>query len=163
MTILFRKWRRLPVVIALAATTFAAHAVVQVKTLGGGPNQSGLSRSGSANGPTLNYAKYNTPSALALDSDGNLYVADRGNNKIRKITKPAAGDSVTSTFASRLPAPVGVAVDASNNVYVVTQGDGKLRKFSSKGVLLQTSPGLVSPTGIALGTDGDAYVTEVSG
>ncbi len=163
MNTLFHKWRGLQVAVAIAATTFAAYGAVEVKTLGGGPNLLGPARSGMANGDTLTIAKFNNPSAVAIDTNGNLYIADRGNNKVRKITRPGAADSLTSTFASRLPAPVGVAVDASNRVYVVTAGDGKLRVFSSEGSLLRTVSGLMKPTALALGPDGNVYITELVG
>src|SRR5689334_3841813 len=117
MKIFFRRWRGLHVAMTLAAATLVTEAAVQVKTLGGGPNQTSPSRSGSANGNTLNNAKFNNPFSIAIDTNGNLYVADKANNKIRKITKPGSADSLTSTFASRLPGAVGVAVDASNFVY----------------------------------------------
>src|SRR5688572_19482136 len=158
MKTLFRKWRGLPVAIALAASTLAAHAAVQVKTLGGGPNQTSPSRSGSANGDTFRHAKFNNPYSIAIDTNGNLYVADKSNNKVRKITKPGAADSLTSTFASRLPGAVGVAVDSSNLIYVITQNDGRLRVFTSGGTLVRTVSGLVKPTALALDGNGNVYV-----
>ena len=167
MNIMFRKWRGSGIcrmALAVAVSALAVHADVQVKTLGGGPNQTSNARNGFANGDTLNNAKFNSPFAVAADTNGNLYVADRGNNKVRKISKAGAADSVTATFASRLAAPVGVAVDRSNYVYVVTQGDGKLRKYTSAGVLAQPPVGgLVSPTALAVGANGEVYVSELRG
>jgi sugar lactone lactonase YvrE len=163
MKTLFHKWRGLHIATAIAATTFAVHGDVTVSTLGGGPNQFSTSRSGGVNGNTLTTAKFNNPSAVAIDSSGNLFIADRGNNKVRKITQPGTGDSFTSTFASRLPGPVGVAVDASNSIYVVTFNDGKLRVFNSAGSLLRTVRGLLKPTALAVGADGTVYVTEQVG
>jgi PA14 domain/NHL repeat len=62
-------------------------------------------------------ALFNLPRGLAVDSKGNLIVADAGNDKIRKITP----QRVTSSFAERVPAPIGVAVDSQDNVYAVTE------------------------------------------
>ena len=163
MKTLFRNWLGLHAGVAIAISTLAAQGVVQVKTLGGGPNQTSPARSGATDGDTLLNAKFNGPFAVATDHSGNVYVADRNNGKIRKISKPGSADSVTSTFLSRLASPVGVAVDRSNNVYVVTQRDGKLRKFSSNGSLLLTIGGLVAPTALALDASDNAYVTELRG
>lgn len=62
-------------------------------------------------------ALFNLPRGLAVDSKGNLIVADAGNDKIRKITP----QRVTSSFAERVPTPIGVAVDSQDNVYAVTE------------------------------------------
>ena len=163
MKTLFRKWRGLTVACAIAAAPLVAHAVVQVQSLGGGPNETSPARSGFANGPTLANAKFNNPYGVALDTFGNLYIADRDNGKIRRISKPGASESVTTTFAAGLPQPVGVVVDRSNYVYVVTQRDGKLRKFNGNGLLLQTIPGLRAPTALALAADGSVFITELGG
>ena len=166
MKTLFREWRGSRVcglAVAIAISTLTAQAVVQIKTLGGGPNQASPARAGANNGDTLNFAKFNGPFAVAADASGNLYVADRNNGKVRKITKPGSADSLTTTFASRLRAPVGVAVDGSNVVYVITQIDGRLRKFSSNGALLETVSGLFNPTALALDGAGNVYVTELAG
>jgi sugar lactone lactonase YvrE len=78
---------------------------------------------GFANG-SLFGAKFSDPLQIAMDSHGNIYVADNGNNAIRLVSTSgstvstlvgAAGDSpaVTQTLSS----PTGVAVDGSGNVY----------------------------------------------
>jgi len=149
--------------VAIAISTLTAQAVVQVKTLGGGPNQASPARTGANDGDTLAFAKFNGPFGVATDTSGDLYVADRNNGKIRKISRPGTAGSLTSTFVSRLRAPVGVAVDGSNVVYVITQLDGRLRKYSSTGALLETVSGLINPTALALDGAGNVYVTELGG
>lgn len=62
-------------------------------------------------------ALFNIPRGLAVDSKGNLFVADAGNDKIRKITP----QKVISSFAERVPAPIGVAVDSQDNIFAVTE------------------------------------------
>lgn len=99
---------------------------------------SGSGMLGSADGSSST-ASYNNPGGMAFDSVGNLYVADTGNNKIRKITTDGvvttlAGSGVqgsmdgTGTVASFYE-PCSVAVDASGNVYVADAGNGKIRKI----------------------------------
>src|SRR5471030_2849229 len=73
-------------------------------------------------------AQFNTPSGVAIDSAGNLYVADTGNNAIRKLTPEGvvstlAGDGVAGFrdgkgAAARFNGPLGVAVDRAGVVYV---------------------------------------------
>ncbi len=85
-------------------------------------------------------ALFNIPRGLAVDSKGNLIVADAGNDKIRKITP----QRVTSSFPERVPAAIGVAVDSQDNVYAVTErwagsiifklGSGRIFDDSSKSI-----------------------------
>jgi streptogramin lyase len=167
---ILQKWRGLAAAALLAVTTLPAAETPLVKTLGGGPNQTSIARAGSTDGQTFSFAKFKKPYAAALDSNGDLFIADFGNGRIRKVTKPGAADSLTSTFVSGLNSPSGVAIGASNIVYVVTQGDGRLRKYSSTGVLLETTGGFraptavaLSPTAVTLGTNGSVFITELNG
>jgi streptogramin lyase len=160
---LFLKWRGRGAALLLAASAVAAQAAPEVQTLGGGPNLASPAKSGSTDGDTFTYAKFRNPFGMAFDTNGNILIADQGNNKIRKVTNPGEGDSLTSTFATGMRAPVSVAVDSSNYVYVVSQGDGRLRKYDGFGTLVQTISGFRSPTALALGSTGTVYVVELSG
>ena len=75
----------------------------------------GNGTSGSANG-NLTTARFNRPWGLAMDSNGNIYVADDGNSKIRRITP----NGLVSDFGSSIQYPRAVAVDANNNVYAAS-------------------------------------------
>jgi len=107
----------------------------EVSTLAGG-------REGYADGAGA-AAAFNTPSALALDRDGNLYVADTGNNRIRRVTPDGqvttvAGDGTAGfrdgpASQAQFDAPVGVAVDDEGNVYVADTYNDRVRVLTKDG------------------------------
>ncbi|MEO6035834.1 MAG: hypothetical protein ABIQ35_11310, partial [Verrucomicrobiota bacterium] len=117
---LIRPGKFIAIALLIAA---AAQAEITVETLGGGPAPGNSKPFGKADGNTASASQFNGPSGLALDSAGNLYLADKTNNLIRKISLPGdTANSITTTYLT-LPAssrPVGVAIDGSNNLYVVT-------------------------------------------
>jgi len=125
---------------------------------------------GSLNG-SIAIASFNEPTGIALDISGNLYVADAGNNCIRKITTAgmvstlagtdstgmADGPAATATFFG----PAGVTLDAANNVYVADAGNNLVRMITPSGTV-STIAGLngefANPTGIAINTKGNLFV-----
>lgn len=99
----------------------------------------------SADGVAAN-AKFCRPSALAVDQHKNIYVADTGNNTIRKITygggvSTLAGKAGVAGFqdgigtAAAFGAPSGIAVDANGVVYVSDSANHLIRKISPAGVV----------------------------
>ena len=95
--------------------------------------------------------QFNSPSGVAVDSSGNVYVADSGNNRIEKFT--SSGTYVTQ-FDSGYPS--GVAVDSSGNVYV-TDHDSGVEKFTSSGSHITgwtSTSSANGPLGPALGFEG---------
>jgi serine/threonine-protein kinase len=88
-------------------------------------------------------AKFSYPNGIDVDGSGNVYVADGGNNRIRKID--AEGNVTTLAgfgaggFVDGLGtracfyAPQGVAVDGSGNVYVADGGNNRIRKITLNG------------------------------
>lgn len=99
---------------------------------------------GYADGPGKQ-ARFNTPSGLAIDRLGNLYVADTGNHAIRKITPDGmvttlAGSGVAGTAdgigkAAQFNGPVGLAVAADGTVYVADTYNDAIRKIAPDGAV----------------------------
>jgi len=142
-----------------------AWAEALVKTIGGGPTQENRNAAGNRNGSTFLESQFNGPSGLAADSFGLLYIADKTNGAIRKISFPGSDEvSLTTTIIGNLNAPVAVAFDSGNSLYVLTQGDGRITRYSRFGNFQSIKiSGLSSPTALALDSQTNFYVTELNG
>jgi len=127
------------------------HQIVEFSAAGTVSVFAGLGTSGfGGDGGPAAQASLNTPSGLAIDSTGTLYIADTGNQRIRTITTDGmihtvagsgvsafAGDGTTADFAE-FNNPSAVWVDALANLYVADTGNNRVRKLT-----LQTSSGPV--------------------
>ena len=138
-------------------------------------------------GPATAASIYN-PEGLAVDSIGNLYIADCFNNRIRKVntsgiistvagngTAAFSGDSSAATAAS-LYYPFGVALDGSGNLYISDAYNHRIRKVNSAGIIstvagdgtaafsgdssAATAASLNEPYGLAFDGSGNLYIAD---
>ncbi len=120
--------------------------------------------SGSGNG------QFKYPAFLAIDSSGNVYVADEGNNRIEKFS--STGTYITQWGGTgsgngQFDGPVGVAVDSSGNVYVSDLVNDRIEVFNNTGAYI-TQWGTAGsgngqfndPQGVAVDGSGDVYVAD---
>ena len=139
---------------------------------------------GSADG-TGAAARFNYPRGVAVDPSGNVYLADTGNNTIRKVSPAGVVSTLAGAAgfygpedgtgaAARFRAPYGVAVDASGNVYVADTYNCTVRKVSpAGGVSTLAGSGTCGsddgtgaaaqfnfPQGVAVDGSGNVYVAD---
>jgi uncharacterized protein (TIGR03437 family) len=108
-------------------------------------------------GPALS-AELSYPSAVAVDSSGNLYIADTGNNRIRVVLPDATIATIAGTGIGAYNAdsgvaldvalynPAGVAVDSQGNVWIADTGNNRVCQLTATQTVLSTPPQLVSVT-----------------
>lgn len=137
-------------------------------------------------GAAATAAYLDTPTGVAVDTSGNLYIADSHNHRIREVSGGVistiagtgvpgfAGDGAAAT-AAQLWDPMGVAVDSNGNVYIADTNNHRIRKIS--GTIISTIAGdgeqffggdgaaatsavLDSPTSVAVDAAGTVYVAD---
>jgi sugar lactone lactonase YvrE len=139
-------------------------------------------------GGALGTSEFNGPLGIARDSAGTLYIADTGNNRIRKVD--ASGNASTlagngqpgyvdgaggPTGPAEFDSPMGVAVDTVGNVYVADSGNSRIRVIDAAGAVSTLAgsgvPGFLdgvpdvaqfsNPWGLAVDAAGNVYVADV--
>ncbi|QZY54095.1 immunoglobulin-like domain-containing protein [Crassaminicella profunda] len=129
-------------------------------------------------------AKLNSPYAVAIDYDGNVYISDRGNNCIRKINTSGIITTIAGTGESgylgdggnateaKFNSPSGIAVDSHSNIYIADSSNHRIRKIDKNGKIstvagkgssygdlgdngLATEATLNRPYGVAVDNDGN--------
>jgi sugar lactone lactonase YvrE/predicted small lipoprotein YifL len=125
---------------------------------------------GSGTGPELAFLNPNqshpdgsltSVQGVAIDSAGNLYMVDTGNNQL--LMQPVSG-SVSVVSTSTLSQPYGVAVDGAGNIYVADSGNNRVIEETPAGggYTESTVPtsGLAFPQGVAVDGSGNVYVAD---
>lgn len=116
--------------------------------------------SGANNGPGTS-ATFNNPSGVAVDSQDNVYVADTGNNVIRKVAGPGTSTpGVVTTFASGFSSPEGIATDSAGNVYVADTGHNAVDLITPTGAVSTIATGFNYPNALAVDSAGNVYVSD---
>lgn len=157
-----------------------------INTIAGTPGSPGWSGD---TGPALQ-AQINTPTRVALDSNGNLYITDYFNASIRVVSPGGIMNSITGngsqgysgdgggSIGAQLSSPHDIALDAANNLYIADTGNSRIRIVSNgkistfaggtRGVAggnlgdggLATSAQLIYPTGVAVDQSGNVYIAD---
>ena len=139
-------------------------------------------------GPAVE-ARITEPSGVALDSAGDLYIADAGNNRIRKVDSTGTITTIAGTGEryfggdggpanqAWLSKPSGVAVDGGGNLYIADTGNNRIRKVDSTGTITTIAgtrggridgdggpavqAGLYSPMRVAVDGGGNLYIADI--
>jgi len=148
----------------------------------------GSGYSGDGGAATNAYAELNYPEGVGFDAFGNLYIADKGNNRIRKvdtngIITTVAGKSGFGYFGdggaainASLYYPWGVASDVFGNLYIADAGNNRIRKVDTNGIITTvagngrsffsgdggaaTNASLYAPFGVAFDAFGNLYIAD---
>lgn len=152
----------------LAALFSCTHSHAQLITTVAGNGTSGTTGDG---GPAT-AAEISGVYGIAFDPAGNMYLADYGANRVRKVsaagiisTFAGTGSSSTSgdggpASAASLAGPIGVAADALGNIYISEYLGGNIRKVNSSGVISTFMSGLGNPTGLCTDAANNLYIAE---
>ena len=170
----------------------ANHRVRRVDPAGTISTVAGTGSAGfSGDGGAATTAQLRSPEAVAVDADGNLYIADTGNARVRRVnqagiiataagtgTRGFSGDGGPAT-AARLDEPRGVAVAPDGSLYLSDSVNHRVRRIDGHGTIMTvagngastsggdagpaTSAGVSSPRGLAFDGDGNVFVAEAGG
>ena len=177
-----------PLILAVAFSGAAAGQSYTIQTFAGGGTLKGGDNVGDGGPPSS--ALLVNPTSVAIGPAGELYIADSGDNRVRKVLNgvitTVAGNGSPGYSGDRglaidaqLNQPYGVAVDALGVLYISDRVNGVIRKVDTTGIIstfaggntaacsgsagdggAATSACLVGPLGIALDTAGSLYIAD---
>jgi DNA-binding beta-propeller fold protein YncE len=111
--------------------------------------------------------KFDSPTGMAVDPDGNVLVADTNNGRLQKLSSTGAFLGTLGSKGSglgQLAAPNGIAVDHTGNIYVADAANHRVEKLASNGTLIAEwkgpDPGFYGPRRIAISADNSVYVVD---
>ena len=165
------------------------HRIRKVDTTGVITTIAGTGAAGfGGDGGQATAAQLDSPSGVVLDSSGNLYIADRGNHRIRKVDTTGVITTIAGTgaegfsgdggqaTAAQLDNPSGVVLDSSGNLYIADRDNHRIRKVDTTGVITTiagtgvegfggdggpaTAAQLDSPSTVALDSAGNLYIAD---
>lgn len=143
----------------------------------------------SGDGGAATAAQLSQPRAVVIDAAGDMYIADQGNNRIRKVV---AGTGIITTMvgtgvagysgdggpatAAQLNGPYGLAIDAANNLYICDVDNQRIRKVTPAGIITTvagngtagysgdwgpaTNAQLNEPIGVAIDAEGGILIAD---
>lgn len=167
----------------LIVADYSNHKIRKISPGGIVSTLAGTGLIGSTNGAGT-FARFYYPGSVAVDAQNNVYVADRYNNMIRKISPAGnvstlagslnSGSTDGKGSAARFDWPAGIAIDSSGNLYVADKGNLKIRQITPKGVVTTLAgsgsygsiddtgklSGFHFPFGIGVRSNGKIYVSD---
>ena len=165
---------------------YGNHTIRKVTSAGVVTTLAGTAGSTGSTDGTGSAARFRAPSGVSVDTAGNVFVADRQNHAIRKVTSVgvvttlaglagSTGSTDATGSAARFYYPTGLSVDTAGNVFVADQGNHTIRKVTSAGVVSTiagtagsfgstdatgSAARFYNPYGVSVDTAGNVFVAD---